>query len=95
LAKFAEKKIEHPKDSLQLSIESAERLQGRTDKKFEHPNLPKGEVLKVEVLGPTEKEQLDPLFGKLNKGLTDRLPDLPPTGDPLLKRLREWQPERK
>jgi hypothetical protein len=26
--------------------------------------------------------------------LTERIPDLPPTEDPVLARLREWQPER-
>lgn len=40
--------------------------------------------------GPTPAEQV----ARLAEGLTDRLPDLPPTDDPLLERLRAWRPER-
>jgi hypothetical protein len=47
----------------------------------------------VEVLpdsGPTPAAQV----AAVAEQLTARLPDLPPTEDPVLARLREWQPER-
>ncbi len=37
LARFAEKKLEHPPDSLRISLDHFEMVKGRSNKKFEHP----------------------------------------------------------
>ena len=49
-----------------------------------HPTLILGQR------GPIPEEQVF----EIASSLSDRLPDLPPTNDQLLRRLREWQPER-
>lgn len=80
-----------------------ERLQDRGD--ADDPPLPvdlvrgtAGSVLDpvavhpVEVRpdsSPTPAEQVDAVA----ESITARLPDLPPTEDPVLARLRAWQPE--
>lgn len=94
LSRFAEKKLEHPKDSLRISTEHFEMVKSRSDKKFEHRNLPKGKMSEWVILpdnSPKPAEQIQ----KIADTLQGRLPDLPPTDDPLLARLRAIQPDRK
>lgn len=40
LSRFAEKKLEHPKDSLKISVDHFEMVKSRSNKKFEHEDLP-------------------------------------------------------